>query len=83
MEETEQGSTRQTSKMTTLIAQTNPVHFLALLFVLMGLCLFYLTVDWLVDEWKRERANKKELEDWNVDYDNAKRKPRTDNPSRD
>jgi hypothetical protein len=31
-------------------------------------CLIYLTIDLIVQEIKRERANKKELKDWNI-YD--------------
>jgi hypothetical protein len=39
---------------------------ITVLFVAMLLCLIYLTVDWLVDEVKRARANKQELETWDA-----------------
>jgi hypothetical protein len=38
------------------------------LLVLMFGCLIYLTIDWIVQEIRRERRNRQELKDWNA-YD--------------
>jgi hypothetical protein len=40
------------------------------LLVLMFGCLIYLTVDWIIDEVKRNRGNQEELERWDALYPN-------------
>jgi hypothetical protein len=37
-----------------------------ILFIALVILAVYLTADWIVDEIKQSRANKRELEDWNA-----------------
>jgi hypothetical protein len=37
-----------------------------LLLIGMFLCAIYLTVDRVIDEWKRDKETKRELEDWDA-----------------
>jgi hypothetical protein len=34
------------------------------LIILLFVCAIYITVDWIVDELKREKNNKRELDSW-------------------